>query len=588
MLSLPTSKDALAGQVQRDQPVDPELALHYRALQKAMAAGDGEAVQFIQGRIQEATSRLRTQEATRGMGEGDKFLSGIGSGMDRVGRGAADIATLGTRADDPQGDEDRKLATEQLKATDMGSAGDFVGEQAALLPVGVGVGALVDKAGAKAGALGLKAASKLLSSVPVRAALEGGAMGAVSAQPGERGEGAAAGALAGYGFSKAGQALRRTYKGIVQPTRAAQALRREGVDLTVGQMAPSSAIGQFEEAGQSAGGIGPSLRAQRELGRESWQDAVMKKTAPPGGAVPPRSPTNSVPDRLAATYKQFEEPYQNAVKGETVYPAAHRQPANLSTPLQRTAGGKPGAFDLALMDPLVDDATKLRVKNFLDNQLSMLPGGATHPGVLQKVPAETLQKIRSNIRAAVRQRASSGDIDGAALLSNAEKQVTAALETQLSPAKGALLKATDRQYARYKTVEGASARAADSPGSFTPAQLGAEVKSNMDKGFYGRGGGGDLRRLAANGRAVLDTKSPPTGARYLTVGGPFSPTPWLAAAANARPVKSFLMGETKPQKAAQMLELALRRSVGSKGRQKAADIAALTAALLGSHSTGED
>lgn len=596
--------NALPVQAERDTqaqaPAQPELERHYQAFQRARSAGDTEAAQVIQGLIQETQRKLQTQEATSGMSGGEKFITGVGAGMDRTARGLADVATLGQLPHDQVADEDRRKASAQLGATDAGSVGQTVGENAALaLPMGA-AGSVMSKVGAKIGAAGLPTAAKLLTSVPARAAAEGAVAGAVSAEPDERGEGAAKGAAMAAGLTKGAQALRRVFvNGAVQPTAGARYLQRKGIDLTLGQMNPTGKLAQLEEASQSAGGFGRTIENQRAAGRESWQDAALQKGAPPGGAVPPRQPGN-MGERLNEMYKGFEEPYQAAVKGEQVFPTS-RTKGPAATPLQATSTGKPGAFDLAVMDPntLATDAERQTVKKFLDNQLSILPGGSTRPSMLVRVPAETLQQIRSNIRKAVRDASSGGDMKMANLLVNAEREVGSALETQLK--HPGLLKATDRSYAQYKTVEGAQASANGAPGDFTPAQLLRQVKQNMDKGLFARGGGGDLRRLATAGREALDTRVPATGARMLThtlpaaLGAAVAGAPGAAAGAamgptltagglalaNMGPVKAFLTGNTRPQRAAQFLERSLRRDLGPGGTRKALDAASILAALYG-------
>lgn len=606
LLTLPiVSKEGLknaADESDAEQaPVDPQLAVHYRALTRAKSLGYDDAVQVIQQRIADTTHKLQDQMATRGMTPGDQMLSGIGGGMSHVAKGAADVATLGMRSHDPQADEDDKRARAQLEMTGPGGVGNMVGEQAALTPLTMGVGGLMGKAAAGTGRLGLTAASKLLSSAPVRAGVEGAVAGAADAEPGDRLEGAALGGAAAVGLTKGAQLLRRGYTGVVKPTPSADYLRRQGVDLTLGQMNPGGKLAQLEEASQSVAGSGRTIENQRMAGRQSFQDVALGKTLPPGGSLPPREPGN-MSSRIDDIYKGFGPAYDAAVKGESVYPATHGQ---TPTPFQTTSTGKKlGSFDLAVLDPSVasTDAERATAKRFLDNQLSILPGGTSRPPMLAQVPAEQLQTMRSNIRSAIRdEMGQGGSVKVAKLLVNAEKQVGEALDTQLK--NPGLLRATDRQYSRYKVVEGAQAAANGQPGDFTPAQMLRQVKKGMSDGLFARGGGGDMRRLAIAGRDVLDARVPATGARVLThsvpaalgyaVGGPAGAAggaaagPTLTASAlammNKQPFKNMLTGNTAPQRAAQMLETALKRGLGQSGRQKAQDTALIVSALLGNH-----
>ena len=103
---------------------------------------------------------------------------------------------------------------------------------------------------------------------------------------------------------------KRIYRGVVKPTDAAKYLREKGVKLTTGQMNPASKLAQMEEISSSAGGFGPVVKGQREESLRSWQDAVLNESRPPG--APPLDATMPVDQRLAASYRGFDEAYAPA------------------------------------------------------------------------------------------------------------------------------------------------------------------------------------------------------------------------------------------------------------------------------------
>jgi hypothetical protein len=180
---------------------------------------------------------------------------------------------------------------------------------------------------------------------------------------------------------------------------------------------------------------------------------------------------------------------------------------------------------------------------------------AGQPRMSGVVDADALLEARSNIRTEIARRMRSGDEAGAGLLRNAEKALSARLEAELPEDAAAALRAADSHYGRYKVVEDAVRSAGDQPGGFTPAQLSNAVRrGSASKGAYARGAGGPLRELAAAGRASLDTRSPPTGARL--TGIPFAA---VAAAANTGLGKRAVTGQLMPQRLAQTVEGWLER-----------------------------
>jgi hypothetical protein len=180
---------------------------------------------------------------------------------------------------------------------------------------------------------------------------------------------------------------------------------------------------------------------------------------------------------------------------------------------------------------------------------------AGQPRMSGAVDADALLEARSNIRTEIAKRMRSGDETGAALLRNAEEALSARLEAELPADAAAALRAADSHYGRYKVVEDAVRSAGDQPGGFTPSQLSNAVRrGSTSKGAYARGAGGPLRELAAAGRATLDQKSPPTGARLRTI--PFAA---VSAIANTGFGKRAVTGQLAPQRLAQSVEGWLER-----------------------------
>jgi hypothetical protein len=295
-------------------------------------------------------------------------------------------------------------------------------------------------------------------------------------------------------------ALRRLPSASVSPS--AEALRKLGVEgMTLGQQTAPSPISEIESAAaKRIGGMAPERRAALQ----NWRDAVLKRALPPGMTEVPRG---AMSNRLTSIYEGFEPAY-GAIKAEEVFPAIHAKGKGI--PLQSTKS-TPGAFDQAITDPAVLATTKERalVKRFLDNELSLLPGGTERPGMVQPVPAGSMLKMRSNIRSAAHDARLAKKNEIAKLLENGEEAVTRALESQLSGESAAALKAADKQYAQYKAVEEA-ANKAGLRGKFTPFQLGQALKKAAGGPRFARGAGGELRQLAEHGEEVFQ-EIPQTG-----------------------------------------------------------------------------
>lgn len=360
-------------------------------------------------------------------------------------------------------------------------------------------------------------------------AVEGAVAGMGGADEAENmGLGAAIGAPLGVAGRVVGElggaaigGVRRLVDGIVRPSPFAQFLRSRGVeDLTIGQMAPDSFPAQMEEASTSVAGIGPSIKQQRDVGLQQWQQAMMGEVLPPGMSTPPEA--DLLGTQLKAIRAGFGPAY-DAVKGIPI------DPADVQKALW------------AADDPLIraDDRTRQSVAKWLENQMTALrlsPDGVSSDDVLA---------LRSVVREEAR-----GETDRAArlLYEKAEEYLSEALEKNLPPKTAAALRATDKQYAKMKTVSEAIGYARDQPTGVTPAQLSAAVAATTPDEAYQQGAGGALRSLADAGGRTVGAKIPMTGMRLLSAG----PVPYvtgpLSYMANLPGPKAFLTGQTAAQK----------------------------------------
>lgn len=355
------------------------------------------------------------------------------------------------------------------------------------------------------------------------------------------------------GALKGGKALGvGALRALAKPGQGARDLQRLGVDvekLTLGQINPNSTLAQMEEAGQHALGTGKVIEHQKEKGLQAWRDAVVRRAAAPGGQLSGKGDTA---EQLAEAYGGFRPAYD----------AIGKTPIATAGPGKQSVGDQlRKAFTAAAADEgvIADDAKRGALGRYLQNQAT-----AVHfePGKSNTV--QQLQKVRENIREKLSQASMAQDFEQAAMLRKAEESVTQHIADNISPADAAKLRATDAQYAAYKTVEDAVRRAGDNKAGLTPKQLSAAVKARTSPGAYARGGGGDLRELAVAGGEALQPGSPATGVRQILFNLPgvkhaLSP---LAALANTDSVKRAVLG--LPSKAAKNSSKALPSAGGAR------------------------
>lgn len=246
-----------------------------------------------QARIEEVRAEeaaaLEAFDPTEGMTTFEKTMAGMGQGVANIGRNVGNIVGL---VEDEELEEAKAL-DEDLLDTTAGSVGSFVGEMAALAPLGA-VGGATRAAGA-VGRVAPRVASKFpraLSSASsaANAALQGAAAGAVTADPNERGAGAVQGAAAGALLNKTLGALgRRVGRGPVSMSDDAKILRN-AIEKETGRKIHIPFAQAAGEGGGAASGkfiyrsaLPMFPLARRELQKQGknlvndWQEAVVRR-----------------------------------------------------------------------------------------------------------------------------------------------------------------------------------------------------------------------------------------------------------------------------------------------------------------------
>lgn len=346
------------------------------------------------------------------------------------------------------------------------------------------------------------------------------------------------------GADKAGAALMKLLRGgYVKPTPEAERLAEEGVELTLGQMDPSSAFGRVEElaANKVTGG---SLATARTRAANSARDILLRKAAAPG-AMPPTagSPVFSQVDELEAGYRQA---YDNALAGRRVSPEAHlgrgRWRGLLTDESLVGAAKAKGAFELATQNPnrIVGPQERQQVFNWLEQQAKSLPKAAQAGG---EVNAEHLQTMRSVIRQKARDWSGPGangtDREKAEMLRDAANFVTELLEDQLPPDAAQGLRSTDAAYNNLRAMRSAADAANIQDGAFTPAQALRAIKS--------KGAQPGVDAIARDAQSVLSARYAPTGIQVaateaipgLKVAGPA----WAALANSSPRLRAHALGQ---------------------------------------------
>ncbi len=291
------------------------------------------------------------------------FTEGIGSGMQRMGRGLNNLTFKGLNAHPlikamggiPNPVPDQML-TEQdeldqpLTETGKGLAGQVVGQTAVA-------------AGATAPLGGLGAASKATGMLPralghnlTRAVVEGGITGAGAAKPGEQGEGAVKGGLLAGAVNRALAGGGRLLSGLVKKNEATEALQQlagqqgEEVFVPISQAAGSQdLISKGAKIAYGEGlslipGVKGQLQRQSETAAEKVRELAIKEATPSGTHLPDR-PGQQVQESLASIRQGFDEGY-----GKTIDTLDFRIPGDLRSQLVMKIKQKNPTIDSESMD----------------------------------------------------------------------------------------------------------------------------------------------------------------------------------------------------------------------------------------------
>ena len=497
----------------------------------------------------------------------EKVVLGFGRGVENIGLNVAEMLGLAS----PKRVREAQAEAAPITQRFPGNVGSFVGETAALMPLGMGVAGAATRLG-----------------MPARGVLagvtEGAAQGAAAAGPNDRLSGLAMGAATGGALPSA-KRMAQLLAGGRDMTTSARKLTSQGVDLTPGQMQPESTYGQIEEAMMAVPGIGPRIKAARDRGWTQTQNLIAQEAAPPGFTTQPRqNPQAMFRDLIDAYDKAYE-----VGRGFPIRPVIMKTQGN-DVPLSqvlKVPSQTPG-----------DDASRKYANSFLANELSVIRG--------RQLSSEDLFDLRSRIRAEVRdlRKNQNAPFKAADMLENAEGRITEALESQLPPDVMRQIRAIDSKYGNFKIVEGALFRAGDREGGFTPAQFSQEVRQGSQSRMGYAAGGGRMRDIASAGREVFENRQPQTGRLALTAApvlgaggaaatfgglpgalavGAFTGVAALPYLKNAAGdvARDVLIGRTAPQVALRNVQRKIRRNFTPQERETVARLLATQGIVFG-------
>jgi hypothetical protein len=491
-------------------------------------------------------------DPTEGMSGMDKFLAGAGSGAMNVLRQTGNMLGM---VDDEALAEQRRIDA-PLMATGAGQAGRLAGEVGAVLPAGMGAGAVAR------GVLGQGARM-----LPAMA--EGATEGAILAGPDERGAGAGMGGGIGGAMGLGARALRRTM-GSTDVGPGAQMLQREGVNLMPGRAQQGGMLKAMEES--AAGRLMPGVAEARQINVDDAVRLMMKRAAPSRAAreAVELNRGGALADDLDNLYGSFEPIYAQ-VRG---YPAklVTQQGQRLDSALLSAAQRARGT-----------NAVRESVTSFIDDELSGLVNKAG-----KQLQSDDLLELRSRIRERIRQRQRTlaSDPDEVLALEQLEDIVSDALENQLPDMAKGLLRRADKQYAKYKTVEDVVGSRGDMPMTRNAISRGITKAEERMAGRGGMARGSDYTGMRDIGQAAAEAfeeGTSKTGMSLLlpglttgiggSVGGPLGMALGAAAggvvpsvAAVSQGARRAMMGETKAQRALANTMDAIRDPVGRFAR----------------------
>jgi len=499
----------------------------------------------------------------------EKAVYGFGLGARNIGLNAAEMLGLTS----PERVREAQAESAPITRRFPGNVGAFVGETAALLPVGMGAGGAATRLG-------------MVPRGVLAGAAEGAAQGAVAAGPDDRLSGLAMGFTTGGTLPSAKRMAQLLARGR-DITPSARRLTERGVTLTPGQMQPESTYGQIEEAMMAVPGLGPRIKAARERGWAQTQSLIAKEAAPPGYTPQPRSDANVM-------FRELMEAYDDAYEVGKGYPML---------PVIRPATGPDVPLIKALQVPRGargTDEGRQYAASVLNDELSSLKGLGS------KLSSDDLFAMRSRIRAEVRElrKRSNAPFGAEDILTNAEQKITAALDSQLPPNVVQQIRAIDSKYGNFKVIENALYRAKERPEGFTPAQFSQAVREGTPSRMGYAAGGGRMRDLSKAGTQVFENRQPQTGRMVATLAPIFgaggaaatlgglpgalaagaftgaAALPYLKNAAGDV-ARDVLIGRTAPQVALRNVQRKIRRNFTPQERETVARLLATQGIVFG-------
>lgn len=424
-----------------------------------------------------------------GTNAGSSFLGNLARGntsaFHRLGVNVGNVLGL---VDDERAKEVNRVGRE-IEETGGGFVGSLVGQAAATAPIGFGVAGgasrLASMAPKLAGTVGLGAGA---------AAVEGGLNSALYADPGQRAEAGATGALLGGGINVGARALGRGMRGLVQKSDDALALetmaRNAGEDMFVPVTqgadkkdglsrliatgyrnldAIPGVRGQFQNQADEAEGVFRRMAMKEAAGELSGQTPV--------GLIP-----DGAEDQAAAAIKRLKGDF-NKVYGE-VKKYVYRVPENWSDEvvenLKKTAdvGDEIPEQYLKEVKDILDDTLRSRVKKEVVGDF-LGPGSGAKNQVDTLITGYNLLDAKNALQKRIKALGGS-TTPGAArvksLLEKARKNLDDIVANDIAGTKDLrMYQAANQQYPELEAIRKAAVSAKRNLGNFTPGQLAASA-----------------------------------------------------------------------------------------------------------------
>jgi len=365
----------------------------------------------------------------------DKFMAGVGRGATGMLEGAINMVGAGDLVKDltgfdatDEGIQESKELWSPLSKTTSGSVGQFVGEVAALAPLGfVGKGAQVGSGLLKSKGM-LPTVSKVLSSRAAPVVTEGALAGAIAANPNEREFGAALGATTAGALNLTRAVLGRTFnRGLVKENPTAKKLtemikeqtgRDTFIPLRQARAPEGGTLSDTATAVMNLGGMLPAARDKLtqqsgNLAMDAYEMNLRQALNPVKGKIAAKVLRKTKGDvqmaldmgKRGPNTRQDSKVLQN-ILSDTTRPSMMGQytPTQLYNTAQKTAvrrgqEASQGSFreTAKIMAEILEkpssksDVATRDVYHTLGNQMGVLPGVA--PGLSSFIGSEGLQKF---------------------------------------------------------------------------------------------------------------------------------------------------------------------------------------------------